>query len=650
MLRLRDCAVSSYRGVSSAELKRCSESCRKFDVVLTSSGVAPIVALLAARECRVLRRFPPPALAATRFSLLTELPEPFISDSTRIGTMLMIHRGRSCLFQSRLSGRAARSALVVLLAFSSGSYAQVKLQLVNAPGSQVTPTSGKKILRFEVLPPDIPRATKITVGVYPYDSDGKVLPTRLASYENTIGRMQDGKAFNVAVTIPRMGLFRIEATLKSPDGETLDKTTSTLAIVTKRTELGPPDFGVGTHFGQDGTPPPSVLLPLVKQAGFSWIRDDIYWDTVEKKAGVFVFPKRYDAYLALSKQLGISPLVVLDEGNPRAYPKLFSKSNFPLSPEARARFADYVDAVVARYGDNAVTAPYGGAVQYWEVWNEPDFSKISYADYAALLWETFGAIKDVNPAASVIACGGGGAGGGPGGDCVVGLIKEGALNDQSGFSIHPYMSPHTPEKGYKTEGAPIDFVNIPTVWPYLRDFTADHMKADGRPLQVWVTEMGWPVNPKEPGQDEATQAANLVRSYLLSRRYGTVRVLFWYDFVDDGTDLDNIEHNFGLLHHDLTPKPAFVAASVLSSTVGKRAWAKALVDDESVKAYQYGTDDPVFVGWTVDGNQRVASISLPPGEYIQRDWQGVDTPVTITAQNFRWRVGPVPRYLMPARR
>jgi hypothetical protein len=562
--------------------------------------------------------------------------------------MPTIHRRRS-LFRSRIFGRATLSALL-LLAFSSGSYAQVKLQLANPAGSQVMLTSGKKTLQFKVVPPDHLRAAKITVGVYSYDSDGEPAPTPLASYEKTISSMQGGKAIDIDVAIPRAGLFRLDATVESAHGETLGKTTSTLAVVTKRDEVGPSDFGVGTHFAQHVTPPASVLLPLVKQAGFSWIRDDLYWAAIEKKPGVFKFPKSYDDYLALCKQLGISPLVVLGEGNEGAYPTLFPKSNFPLSADARARFADYVDAVVSRYGDDAVTAPYGGTVKHWEVWNEPDFNKISYAAYLSLLWETFGAVKDVNADASVISCGGGGSGGGPGGDCVVGLLKEGGLNDQTGFSVHPYMSPNTPERGYKTEGAPIDSVSIPAVWPYLKNFTADRVKADGRPLQVWVTEFGWPVNPKEPGQDEATQAANLVRSYLLSRRYGTVRVMFWYDFVDDGTDLNNIEHNFGLLHHDLTPKPAFVAASVLSSTLGKRNWARALVDEENLKAYQYGTDDPVIVGWTVDGKQRVASVSLPPGKYILRDWQGVDTPVTITAQKFQWRVGPIPRYLIPDRR
>lgn len=521
------------------------------------------------------------------------------------------------------------------------------MQLTNPPGSQVMLRSGTKILNFDVRSPVDLRAAKIKVSVYSYDSDGALAPSPLASYEKTIGSMKTGETINVGVTIPRSGLFRIDAILKSPEGQTLGEKTSTLAVVTERKELGPPDFGVVTHFAQEGTSPPSVLLPLVKQAGFSWIRDDLYWDQIEKNPGVFAFPKRYDAYLALCKRLGISPLIVLAYGNPGAYPRLFSTSRFPLSREARARFVDYVNAVVARYGDDAVTASYGGTVKHWEVWNEPDFNEISYAAYIALLRETFRAVKTVSPHASVISCGGGGSGGGPGGDCVIEMIKEGGLNEQAGFSIHPYMSPNTPEKGYRTKDAPIDFVSIPSVWQHLKDFTAHHKKADGRTLQIWVTEFGWPVNPKERGQDEAMQAANLVRSYLLSRRYETVRVLFWYDFVDDGIEPNNIEHNFGLLHHDLTPKPAFVAASVLTSTIGKRSWEKALLDEENVKLYQYGANDPVIAGWTVDGNQRDTSVSLPPGKYISRDWQGVDTPVVITNQKFHWRVGPIPRYLMP---
>jgi hypothetical protein len=540
------------------------------------------------------------------------------------------------LFKAAAFRRAAFSSLLMLL-LSNVADAQTQLHLTGAPGSLAVLTSGKKTLQFDVSPPVNVAGAKLTVSVLAYDSNGKVLASPLASYAKTIGDAQKSNVINVSIAIPRSGLYRVDASLKSPDGEMLAQSSSTLSAVARRDEVGPSDFGVVTHFGQGGTAP-SVLLPLVKQAGFAWIRDELYWQEIEKKPGVFSFPASYDAYLAACARLGISPLVVLDYGNQVAYPSLFANSTFPQSPEARAKFVSYVDAVVKRYGNT---------VKNWELWNEPDFNTIGYGNYLALLKVTYSAIKQRSPDSTVISCGGGGAGGGPGGDCLVALIKEGGLNDQDAFSIHPYMPPNAPEIGYKGKGGPIDVMSIPTTWPYLKQLTAQHVRENGRPVQVWVTELGWPVNPKEPGQDEATQAANLVRTYLLSRRYGAVRVLFWYDFVDDGTDPNNFEQNFGLLHHDLTPKPAFVAASVLSSTVGKRAWGKALVDTQDVKAYQYGTDDPVIAGWTTDGQERTASVSLPAGRYIQRDWQGIDTPVTITAQSYEWRVGPLPRYLIP---
>ncbi|MGA7776381.1 MAG: beta-glucosidase [Paraburkholderia sp.] len=509
----------------------------------------------------------------------------------------------------------------------------------NFPGSLVTTASGKKTIRFAVPPNTDIRGATLAVSVTPYNSDGRVSYRRGPSFTKTITAVETGGTISITVTTPGSGLFQLDATLTSPSGDILALATSSVAVVTKRNEVGPSDFGIVTHFGQGGTPP-SVLLPLIKQAGFSWIRDELYWQEIEKKPGSFAFPASYDTYVAATAQMGISPLIVLDYGNPVAYPKLFAKTAFPETPETRALFVRYVNAVVKRYG---------ATVKHWEVWNEPNFSDISYDNYLALLKDTYAAIKTLSPDSTVISCGGGGAGGGPGGDCIVAIINKGGLNDQDGFSIHPYMPPNPPETGYKGKGGPIDAVSIPTTWPYLHDYTAQHVKANGKPLQVWVTELGWPVNPKVPGQDEATQAANLVRSYLLSRRYGAVRVLFWYDFVDDGTDINNFEYNFGLLHNDLTPKPAFVAQSVLSTTLGKRAWGKSLIDTPDIKVYQYGSDDRVIVGWTPGTENRTASVTLPPGNYIQRDWQGVETPVTITDQDFSWQVGPLPRYLIPAR-
>lgn len=535
--------------------------------------------------------------------------------------------------------RAAGRALLLvapLLGWPAESPAQLRnandaAALQGVPGERFS-------LRFAPASLDALGAT-LTVLVFSFDATGQPNPSPAATYYQDVDPDQQGRAVSVPVTLTRPGFYRVQAELYSRAGTLLGRAATTFTLQPKRRASGLPGFGVATHFAQmQGSP--AVLLPMVRQAGFTWIRDELYWQEIEKTPGQFRFPPQYDAYLKQAVQLGIAPLVVLDYGNARAYPALFRAAPFPQTPEARQRFVGYVEQVVKRYG---------GQVKHWELWNEPSFDQISYATYGALLKAVYPAIKALSPAATVIACGGGGIGGGPGGDCPIELIKAGGLAYQDGFSVHPYMSPNTPERGYAAKGGPIDTVSIPTTWPYLKSLAARYPKKNGAPLQVWITEYGWPVNPKVPGQDEASQAGNLVRSYLMSRRADSVHVLFWYDFMDDGTDPNNIEHNFGLLHHDMSPKPAFVAASVLAATIGSRPWRNALGDGD-VKVYQYGAgNDAVTAGWTVSATPGTASIDLPPGKYVERDWQGVETAVTVTARPYLWQLGPLPRYLLPVR-
>ncbi|KVQ04335.1 hypothetical protein [Burkholderia ubonensis] len=513
-----------------------------------------------------------------------------------------------------------------------------QLRSVNDANSLFGLPGGRVSLSFEATSVDALGA-RLTAQVFPFDDFGKAASAPVATYHRTIDATQQRKPVSIAVTMAKPGFYRAEAELRSRSDTPLGRTSVTFAIVPKRSGAAPADFGIVTHFAQyQGSP--SVLLPLAKQAGFSWIRDELYWQEIEATPGRFSFPMRYDAFLQQAARLGISPLIVLDYGNAGAYPQIFGSSLFPQTAEARTLFVRYVSNVVKRYGK---------IVKHWELWNEPSFDQISYSSYLSLLKASYSAIKKASPDAKVIACGGGGIGGGPGGDCVIRLIKDGGLGDQDGFSVHPYMSPNTPELGYPAKGGPIDVVSIPTTWPYLKSLAVRHPKINGRQLQVWVTEFGWPVNRKVPGQDETNQAANLARSYLLSRRYDAIRVLFWYDLMDDGIDPDNYEHHFGLLHHDLSPKPAFVAASVLATTLGNRPWNDALIDTDDVKVYQYGNSELITAGWTVGPAPRIASIHLRPGQYIERDWQGVEKPVTIISQPFAWTLGPLPRYLLAVR-
>ncbi len=535
--------------------------------------------------------------------------------------------------------RLVRAASLVALTALLPSAARAQLASANPAGSLHGVPGQRIALRFATSLPGTQDAT-LSVQVFAFDETGKLVPAPVATVYRALPAGQPQRVASVPVTMTRPGLYRADAVLATRSGAPLGRASTTFALEPPHRGATLPAFGVVTHFAQFQAPP-AVLLPLVRQAGFTWIRDELYWQVIEKTPGRFSYPPQYDAYLKQAVKLGIAPLVVLDYSNAAAYPKQFGSQPLPLTPDTRALFARYVDDVVKRYGR---------LVSHWEVWNEPSFDQFGYDGYAALLKATYTAIKARDPASTVLACGGGGIGGGAGADCPIELIKAGGLEYQDGFSVHPYMSPNTPEYGYAARGGPIDTVSIPTTWPFLQSVAARNPKRNGDTLQVWITEYGWPVSPKTPGQDEANQAGKLVRSYLLSRRVNAVHALFWYDMMDDGTDPNNIEHNFGLLHHDMSPKPAFVAARVLAGTVGARPWRDALVDGQEIKAYRYGSGaDTVTVGWTVGDAPAVASIRLPPGRYVQRDWQGVESPVTVTTEPFEWQLGPLPRYLLPAR-
>jgi hypothetical protein len=449
------------------------------------------------------------------------------------------------------------------------------------------------------------------------------------------------------ITLPTPGLYQLELSAITPDGTVLVTTSTRLAaILPRKANTTPPDdWGVCTHFGhKKGTIPRS--LELVRLAGFSRIRDEVYWDSIEKKPGEFVFPESADAYIKTASTLGLRPLLVLAYGNGKTYPSAFAGGKgFPESPEARALFVRYAREMVTRYQPR---------VKDWELWNEPhSWGKASPETYTALLKEVYPEIKSIDPEATVISCGGGGAGGGPGAQYITGIRDNGGLDYQDAFSIHPYMAPgNNPDTGYPANNSPLPRVSIPVVWPHLQNFINHNRRTNGKPLGLWVTEIGWFTSPVTFANPELTQAAWFARTYLLARRHATARAVFWYDFQDDGNNPENKEHHFGLITADYQPKPSYVTAATLSATLGNRPWRKAHVENDDVKIFEYksasGESGTMIAGWTVFNEPRAVAVQLPAGRYLRRDWRGQETPVIIPGgRAWKWKLGPMPEYLMP---
>lgn len=63
---------------------------------------------------------------------------------------------------------------------------------------------------------------------------------------------------------------------------------------------------------------------------------------------------------------------------------------------------------------------------------------------------------------------------------------------------------------------------------------------------------------------EMEQARRVARIYLISFAYGVDKV-FWYNFRSYEKDPYYTEDNFGIVHSDLTPKPAYYAYKTMTT-------------------------------------------------------------------------------------
>lgn len=103
------------------------------------------------------------------------------------------------------------------------------------------------------------------------------------------------------------------------------------------------------------------------------------------------------------------------------------------------------------------------------------------------------------------------------------------------------------------------------------------------------------------------QAEVLVRAYLLSLACGVERV-YWYEFVAHEYDASDCEEHFGIVHRDLTPKPAYEALAALTRLGVESGKVKLLKGAEGVYHVTWTMGDGRVTGalWsTAEGGAQV---------------------------------------------
>jgi len=368
------------------------------------------------------------------------------------------------------------------------------------------------------------------------------------------------------------------------------------------TAMGDEPFivGVGTHLFNKNSSPASAMR-LIRDAGIDSVRDDAYWSTVEPRRGLLHLDPAWPAYLSKAQEHRLRPLLILGYGN-----QFYDNSAKPRSPQVRIAFGNYANFVARELGDS---------VNFYEIWNEWDRESPGDAalssDYVTLVADTAQRIRTQNRQVKILA----GAVTSKGIDSGFAnrLIEADVLSKVDGLSLHPSVYCRNAER------------RTPEGWiTWLRWVAADLRSIAGKPVPLYLTEMGWPSNDGKCGVDEKTQAAYLARSFFLARTVPDIKGMWWYDLVNEGVDRSKLKQNLGLLEQNLQPKPAYQTLKAISSTLREYRY-EAEKSRESGSTYQLRFSkglEQILVAWGTGENQ---SIQIDASSVQRGNVQIIDT-------------------------
>ncbi|RKZ72509.1 MAG: hypothetical protein DRQ57_17280, partial [Gammaproteobacteria bacterium] len=238
-----------------------------------------------------------------------------------------------------------------------------------------------------------------------------------------------------------------------------------------------------------------------------------------------------------------------------------------------------------------------GKVKVWEIWNEPNNFYIAknyggswngkgkncpWMDkFTDLVIASAKAIRKVDPNVVIIT----GGGNPPATHHMLAMLKaKVAAHLLDGVSLHPYPYTLPPEKqafGGESNRLRDGLASADDYHSYasmVRLMKAKMKSVGMKSTDIYVTEFGFTTFNRTKGSiyegfTPSTQAKYLTRMFIGHLVHG-IKAAIQYDFKNDGTNIREAEHNFGMVEHSVRgykPKPSYYAiqrlCSLLSSPV-----------------------------------------------------------------------------------
>ncbi|MEW5946337.1 MAG: beta-galactosidase [bacterium] len=492
----------------------------------------------------------------------------------------------------------AGALLILTLACAAAAKDETSFQLLTdkpnnicAPGDAVVLTA-----RIETAQPSAGATGTLTM--HAVDFYGNTVWETSAETEVRGGEIRRGE------TAPlKPGFYRLRAALRTEKRRYEARTS--LGVIEQ-----PRDYSLDSPFGINFGDP-----ELIRRAGIRWVRVNIPWRAVEAEKGSFDF-EGYDRAVDAYVERGIGILAVLMSPPDRA--RRVPENYAPITRGVHAGWGDFPPNDVEAWGNYVfeTVSHFKDRVKHWEIWNEPwphslFFAGGTYEDYADLLRVAHARAKEADPDCVIVGLGG------TDHWHAANIFELGGFQYMDKASIHVYQAGLAPE------------------WGWFRDVirkAQEVITRFGGGKGLWITESGWPTNR---GISEGWQGISLednarflVRAHLLALAEG-VEKYFWFSFRDAGTDPSNFEHNMGILFHDGTPKPSYVAYSVLTNTLrGAALRSHTAFGADCHAALFEGEDRFVYAAWADPGTECIVK---PAPEALKNArvivMMGAETPV-----------------------
>jgi hypothetical protein len=331
-----------------------------------------------------------------------------------------------------------------------------------------------------------------------------------------------------------------------------------------------------------GVVPQSVLngeeLQRLHRGGVESERIPITWSGVQPVRGGPFDWSAIDPQIEEAARAGISVLPFLANAPTWAVPEVFvpgsgqsieAPAHLPVSGVARAGWAGFLTAAVARYGPHGSfwaehpTVP-RRPIRTWQIWNEENFkyfvAKPNPAEYGKLVKISYAALKSADPGARVL---------------LGGMFARPIEATRNFKPPRAYFATDFLEQMYqRTPGIRASFNGValhpytpryqelmPDIEEFRSVLSANHDAGKG----LWITELGWSSEPPSASVNNsfakgpAGQAAQLNGAFSLLKshqRKWNIQSVYWFS-VDDYAGACNFCNGSGLFAAGFAPKKSW---------------------------------------------------------------------------------------------